>query len=52
MPETRQERLLLAIVVILFGIQVTLVGGGPVGIVLGLIALLIASIRTSSPRQQ
>jgi hypothetical protein len=37
--------------VLLFGIQVTLIGGGVIGFVLGLFALLIAAIRTS-PRQQ
>ena len=42
MPETRQERLLLSIALLLFGIQVTLLGGGPVGLVFGVIALIIA----------
>jgi hypothetical protein len=44
MPETREGRLLLAIVLMLFGIEITLVGGGVVGVVIGLIALLVASI--------
>ena len=50
MPETREGRLLLAIVLMLFGIEVTLVGGGIAGVVIGLVALLIASI-IPRPRQ-
>ena len=42
MPETREGRLLLAIVILLFGIQVTLVGGGVLGLVIGFVALLIS----------
>ena len=44
MPDTREGRLLLAIVLMLFGIEVTLVGGGIVGVGIGLVALLVASI--------
>ena len=40
MPETREQRLLLAIVLMLFGILVTLVGGGLVGLAIGAVALL------------
>ena len=42
MPDTREGRLLFSIALLLFGIQVTLLGGGPVGLVFGIIALLIA----------
>jgi len=44
-PESRQEALLLAIVLLLFGIQITLIGGGVIGFVLGLFALIVAAIR-------
>jgi hypothetical protein len=44
MPETREQRLLLAIVLMLFGILVTLVGGGLVGLAIGAVALLVASV--------
>ena len=50
MPETREGRLLLAIVLMLFGIEVTLVGGGIAGIAIGLVALLVASILPRQPR--
>ena len=43
MPATRDQRLLLAIVIMLFGILVTLVGGGVVGLIIGGVALLVAS---------
>jgi hypothetical protein len=43
-PDTREQRLLLAIVLMLFGILVTLVGGGLVGLVIGAVALIVASV--------
>jgi hypothetical protein len=49
-PPTREQRLLLAIVLVLFGIQVTLIGGGIVGLVLGGVALLVAASSPRSPR--
>lgn len=45
MPGSKQEALLLAIVLLLFGIQITLIGGGVIGLLLGLFALLVAAIR-------
>ena len=50
MPQTREQRLLLAIVLLLFGIQVTLIGGGIVGLVIGGVALVVASVAPSAPR--
>jgi TRAP-type mannitol/chloroaromatic compound transport system permease large subunit len=50
MPTSRQERLLLGILVMLFGILITLVGGFPIGFVLALIALLIGVSVPGSPR--
>jgi len=41
--ETREQRLLFSIVVMLFAILVTLVGGGIVGLLIGLAALFIGS---------
>jgi hypothetical protein len=49
-PDTREGRLLFSIALLLFGIQVTLVGGGPVGLVFGAFALLIAvSVPATKP---
>jgi hypothetical protein len=49
-PDTRDQRLLLSIVLMLFGILVTLVGGGVVGLVIGAVALLVASFNPRSRR--
>jgi hypothetical protein len=40
-PSVR-ERLLFAIVLLLFAIQVTLVGGGQIGVLIGAFAILVA----------
>ncbi len=48
MPETREGRYLLSIVILLFGIQVTLIGLGVVGLVIRFVALLVASITPRS----
>jgi hypothetical protein len=40
--DTRDQRLLLSIVLMLFGILVTLVGGGPAGLIVGVVALVLA----------
>ena len=45
MPETHEGRLILAILLMLFGIEITLVGGGIVGIAFGLLALVVGSIK-------
>ena len=40
--DNREQRLLLSIVLMLFGILVTLLGGGPAGLIIGVVALVIA----------
>jgi hypothetical protein len=47
-PDTRDQRLLLSIVLMLFGILVTLVGGGVVGLIIGAVALVVASVKPPS----
>ena len=50
---TSEQRLLLAIVLLLFAIQLTLVGGGTAGVLLGAIGLLVAlsGVAGQRPRQ-
>jgi hypothetical protein len=38
----RVERLLLAVVLMLFAILLTLLGGGPIGLIIGGVALVLA----------
>jgi hypothetical protein len=45
MPETREQWLLLSIVLLLFSILLTLLGGGVAGLVIGAVALLLALVR-------
>ena len=53
MTPTSEQRLLLAIVLMLFAIQLTLVGGGTAGVLLGAIGLLVAlsGVAGQRPRQ-
>jgi hypothetical protein len=53
MTPTSEQRLLLAIVQMLFAIQLTLVGGGTAGVLLGAIGLLVAlsGVAPQRPRQ-